>query len=66
MSLFSAILRPHDGTRRKVTQAVATSAAQRETARSRFEDTVRELLEVNDRLTGRNEHAASEAPSHSK
>lgn len=58
MSLLSAIMRPHDGTRKKVAQQVAESVAKRETARSRFEDTVRELLEVNDRLTGKNDAAA--------
>lgn len=55
--LLKMILRPNDGRRRTITEEVQESIQQRKTASSRFEETVRELLEVNDRITGRNEDA---------
>lgn len=53
MGLLKMIFKPHDGTRAKVKAEIAASVAARESAINRFEQTVQELLETNDRLTGR-------------
>lgn len=53
MGLLKMIFRPHDGTREAVKAEVAASVAARESAINRFEQTVQEVLELNDRLTGR-------------
>jgi hypothetical protein len=55
--LWKMIVHPSDGTREKVKAAVERSTLDRQIARSRFEDTIRELLEVNDRVTGRSTNA---------
>lgn len=51
---LKSIFRPHDGTRQKVQEEVVTSREKVETAVDRFEDTIRELIDRNDELTGRN------------
>lgn len=53
MSLWKTIFRPHDGTRAAIREEVEASKKARESATTRFEQTVREVLEINDRLTGR-------------
>lgn len=53
MGLLQMIFRPNDGTRAAVKAEVAASAAARESAINRFEKTVQEVLELNDRITGR-------------
>ena len=52
-AILKAIFSPHDGTRRDVQAKVVASRVRVERAASRLEETVRELLERNDRLTGR-------------
>jgi hypothetical protein len=54
---FKSIFAPNDGTRRKVKEEVAASRERLETAANRFEETVRQLLERNDQVTGREKHA---------
>ena len=53
MGLFRMIFRPHDGTRQQVQEEVKTSRKEIEVAVNRFEETIKELLHQNDRLTGR-------------
>lgn len=53
MGFWKTMFNLRDGRRERVKQAVAESAVQREIAASRLEDTIRELLETNDRVTGR-------------
>lgn len=53
MGFWKMIFKPHDGSRQRVKDAVEESRQKREAANSRFEDTVRELLDANDRITGR-------------
>lgn len=48
------IFRPNDGSRQEVKTAVAVSKHRKELALSRFEETVKDLLKVNDEITGRN------------
>ena len=57
-SLWDMIFRPHDGTRTAIKEEVAASRSAVQVAASRFEQTVTDLLERNDKLTGRqqNEH----------
>lgn len=57
MSIFKAIrmfLRIDNSRRQEVKEAVDASTERRDQAKSRFEDTIRELMEVNDKITGRN------------
>lgn len=51
--LLKMIFKPNDGTRAAVQEEVARSVAARESATKRFEKTVQEVLELNDRITGR-------------
>ncbi len=51
--LLKMIFEPNDGTRAAVQEEVARSVAARESATKRFEKTVQEVLELNDRITGR-------------
>lgn len=51
--IFKSIFRPHDGTRQKVKTEVVSSRESVEKAVNRFEETVRELLDRNDSLTGK-------------
>lgn len=56
--LLKSIFAPNDGSRKKVQEAVTASRENVEKAASRFEDTVRELLQHNDSITGRNQSHA--------
>lgn len=57
------IFRPHDGTRQRVKDDVETSRRDVEYAVNRFEETIRDLLDRNDQLTGRkNDKTAFDAP----
>ncbi len=57
-NVLKCIFKPHDGSRKAVQDEVATSRQKVETAASRFESTIRELLHENDTLTGRShDHA---------
>ena len=59
-SLWAMIFKPHDGTRATIREEVASSRVAVQIAASRFEQTVNDLLERNDKLTGRNnEHRHS-------
>lgn len=51
--LLKMIFKTNDGTRAAVQEEVARSVAARESATKRFEKTVQEVLELNDRITGR-------------
>lgn len=51
--LWKMITKPHDGTRSAVLAEVVVSRATVQHAANRFETTVQELLDRNDRLTGR-------------
>lgn len=57
MSIIRAVrmfLRIDNSRRQEVKEAVDASTERRDQAKSRFEDTIRELMEVNDKITGRN------------
>lgn len=58
MGLWKMIFKPNDGHRAAVKAEVAESAKARESATNRFEQTVKEVLEINDRLTGRQRNEA--------
>lgn len=51
--LLKTIFHPHDGTRRKVQQEVVKSRVDVQKASNRLEETIRDLLDSNDKLTGR-------------
>lgn len=53
MGFWKTIVNLRDGSRERIKREVAESAIGREQAASRLEDTIRELLETNDRVTGR-------------
>jgi hypothetical protein len=53
VALLKAIFQPKDGTRQRVKEEVMSSRRKVEYAASQFELTIRELLDRNDRLTGR-------------
>lgn len=52
-AILKAIFSPNDGTRQAVQDRVVASRVKVEKAASRLEETVRDLLARNDRLTGR-------------
>lgn len=52
-ALLKAIFQPKDGTRERVREQIANSQEAMKRAANRFESTVSELLDRNDRLTGR-------------
>lgn len=54
---LKSILYPHDGTRKAVKEGVVASRVGVERAVTRFEETVRDLLKENDKLTGRTGNA---------
>lgn len=59
--ILRAVFRPHDGSRRAMTEAVTAGREDMERARDRLDrivsnrlgDTIGEMLDQNDRLTGR-------------
>lgn len=51
--ILKSIFYPHDGSRQKVREEVASSRESVEKAVNRFEETVRDLMDRNDKLTGR-------------
>lgn len=51
--VFRMIFRPNDGSRQEVKKAVEESKVKKDQATSRFEETIRDLLRVNDEITGR-------------
>lgn len=53
MGFWKTMFNLKDDSRERVKKAVAESAAQREIAASNLEATIRDLLETNDRVTGR-------------
>lgn len=55
--IFNAIFRPKDGSRRKVEAEVKASREKVTRATSRFEQTIQELIDRNDNLTGRKRNA---------
>ena len=55
--ILKSIFGPKDGSRQKVKEEVASSRERVETAANRFEETIRDLLDQNDKLTGRRNHA---------
>lgn len=55
--ILKSIFSPKDGSRQKVREEVVTSRERVETAANRFEETIRDLLDRNDKLTGRRDHA---------
>lgn len=58
-----AIFRPKDGSRRKVEAEVAASSEKVRRAANRFEETVKELIDRNDNLTGRERNAKLNSPT---
>jgi len=52
-SILKSIFRPNDGTREKVKGEVVASRENVEKAVNRFEETIRDLMDRNDKLTGR-------------
>ena len=52
-ALLKAIFSPNDGTRRDVHAKVVASRVRVERAANRLEVTIREMMDRNDRLTGR-------------
>lgn len=52
-ALLKAIFQPKDGTRERVKEAVASSREKMQGAANRFEIVVKEMLDRNDKLTGR-------------
>lgn len=51
--ILKSIFHPRDGSRKQVEKDVASSRVDVEKAVNRFETTISELLDRNDRLTGR-------------
>lgn len=51
--ILKSIFRPHDGTREKVKREVVASRESVDRAANRFEETIRDLMDHNDKLTGR-------------
>lgn len=51
--ILKSIFRPNDGSRKRVHEEVVLSRERVERAANRFEDTIREVLNRNDKLTGR-------------
>lgn len=51
--ILNSIFRPQDGSRQKVREEVASSRQSVEKAVNRFEETIRDLMDRNDKLTGR-------------
>lgn len=56
--LLKSIFAPNDGSRKRVQDEVTASRERVEKAANRFEETVRDLLERNDKLTGRDQRYA--------
>lgn len=63
MGLFKMIFKPHDGTRQRVKTDVEISRRDVEYAVNRFEETIRNLLDRNDQLTGRKNDKSATYPS---
>ena len=59
---WKEIFNPRDGSREKVKGEVLLSRQNVERAVNRFEDTIRELLDENDKLTGRTTYHAKQTP----
>ena len=57
IGFFKSIFSSNDGSRQQVKEEVLASRERLETAKNRFEETVRLLLERNDEVTGRDKHA---------
>ncbi len=57
--IFNRIFRPNDGSRRAVHNAVSESVNETVMAADRLIDTVRELMERNDRITKRQRNNVS-------
>lgn len=53
---FNAIFMPHNGNIRAVKAQVAQSVERRENASNRLEETIKGMLDENDRVTGRDRH----------
>ena len=51
--ILKSIFRPNDGTREKVKGEVVASRKSVDKAVNRFEETIRDLMDRNDKLTGR-------------
>lgn len=51
--ILKSIFYPHDGSRQKVRKEVSSSRERVEKAANRFEETIRDLMDQNDKLTGR-------------
>lgn len=51
--ILKSIFRPNDGTREKVKGEVVASRESVDKAVNRFEETIRDLMDRNDKLTGR-------------
>ncbi len=61
--ILKSIFAPHDGSRQVVMNQVTESREGVERAATRFEDTIRDLMDKNDRLTGRSPNeVASDFP----
>lgn len=56
-NVLKCIFKPHDGSRAVVREQVTASRQKLESAASRFEATIKELLHENDTVTGRTGHA---------
>ena len=56
--ILKSIFRPNDGTREKVKGEVVASRESVDKAVNRFEETIRDLMDRNDKLTGRRGRAA--------
>lgn len=54
--IMKMIFKPHDGTRERVRKEVASSRENVEKAVLRFEETVRGLMDHNDKVTGRQQN----------
>lgn len=52
-NFWKMIFNPHDGTRREALAEVTASRVKLESSASRLEETIAELLDRNDKLTGR-------------
>lgn len=63
-ALLKAIFQPKDGTRERVKEAMAVSQEKMARAANRFETVVGELLDRNDRLTGRTGQGEHEEDHH--
>jgi hypothetical protein len=51
--IWKSIFKPNDGTREKVKGEVVASRESVDKAVNRFEETIRDLMDRNDKLTGR-------------